>query len=172
MKDHVLKGTMLTLALLATTSCAQIQPQQTKSTPSAATSSAKSKQQIVDLLSRYQQAMRHADMSGISATLHDDVVTTFQGKLTARGKSAVLENYQSTFQEMDFSEIEYLVDDIDVSQDLAVLSTYHPAGSFVTHKKDHKRIMDHNSELFALKKVQGQWLIYRYMFNQTPEQAK
>ena len=83
-----------------------------------------------------------------------------------------MENYHTTFEEMDFSEIDYLVDEIDVSQDLAVLSTYHAVDSFVTRKKDHKKIMDHNRELFALKKVQGQWLIYRYMFNQTPEQAK
>lgn len=171
MKANVLKSTMVALALLATASCAHHHPQQATSKLSA-TSSAENKQQIVDVLNHYQQAMRNADIAGISATLHDDVVTTFQGKLTTRGKAAVLEGYQSTFQAMDFSEIEYLVDDIEVSQDLAVVSTYHPVGSFVTHKKDQKKIMDHNRELFALKKVQGQWLIYRYMFNQTPEQAK
>ena len=170
MTANVLKSTMLALALLVTASCAH-QPQQATSQLSAS-SSAENKQQIADLLNRYQQAMRSADIPGISATLHDDVVTTFQGKLTTRGKAAVLEGYQSTFQAMDFSEIEYLVDDIEVSQDLAVVSTYHPVGSVVTHKKDQKKIMDHNRELFALKKVQGQWLIYRYMFNQTPEQAK
>lgn len=171
MKDYALKSTMLALVLLVTASCAQVQPQQENTTLSA-TSSTESKQEIVDLLARYQQAMRQADIPGISSTLHDDVVTTFQGKLTARGKAAVMENYHTTFEEMDFSEIDYLVDEIDVSQDLAVLSTYHAVDSFVTRKKDHKKIMDHNRELFALKKVQGQWLIYRYMFNQTPEQAK
>ena len=104
MTANVLKSTMLALALLVTASCAH-QPQQATSQLSTS-SSAENKQQIVDVLNHYQQAMRNADIAGISATLHDDVVTTFQGKLTTRGKAAVLEGYQSTFQAMDFAEIE------------------------------------------------------------------
>lgn len=129
-------------------------------------------QAIRALLVRYEQAMRQGDQAGIAATLHDDVVTTFQGKLTARGKAAVLQGYDASFVAMDFSTITYLVDEINVSGDLAVLSTYHPVDSFVVNKHTGKKILDHNRELFVLKKVAGQWRIYRYMYNQTPEQAK
>ena len=67
MTANVLKSTMLALALLVTASCAH-QPQQATSQLSAS-SSAENKQQIADLLNRYQQAMRSADIPGIAATL-------------------------------------------------------------------------------------------------------
>ncbi|MDO4248837.1 MAG: nuclear transport factor 2 family protein [Neisseria sp.] len=172
MRSRALKSMALPLALLATACSQDNLPAAPNTAISAHTHHLESRQEIINLLKRYQQAMRTADLQGIAATLHDEVVTTFQGKLTVRGKSAVMQNYQVNFQTMDFSGIEYLIDEINTSQDLAVISTYHPVGSFVTHKKDRKKIMDHNRELFVLKKVQGQWLIYRYMYNQTPEQAK
>lgn len=172
MVSKTLKYMVLPLALL-TTACSQNQlPAAQNSAMPAHTQHLESKQEIINLLKRYQQAMRTADLEGIAATLHDEVVTTFQGKPTTRGKSAVIQNYRANFQAMDFSGIEYLIDEIDTAQDLAVVSTYHPVGSFVTNKKERKKIMDHNRELFVLKKLQGQWLIYRYMYNQTPKQAK
>ena len=162
---------MLALILATGAACAHSE-QPSANTEWPAVAQTAERQQIIELLQRYQQAMRTADIEGIAATLHEDVVTTFQGKLTARGKVAVLKSYQATFQAMDFTQIEYLVDEIDVSNGLAVLSTYHPVDSFVTNKQNQQKIMDHNRELFVLKEVAGQWLIVRYMYNQTPEQAK
>lgn len=54
MKDHVLKGTMLTTPA-ATTSCAINPTAADKVHPIGSNLLGKSKQQIVDLLSRYQQ---------------------------------------------------------------------------------------------------------------------
>lgn len=130
------------------------------------------RQAVEKVMQNYQQAMRTADLNGIASTLHDEAVTTFQGKLTTRGKADILKSYQATFQAMDFSSIEYLIDQIDVDQNLAVVSTYHSIDSFVTNKKTNKKILDFNRELFVLKNEKGQWLISRYMYNQTPEQAK
>ncbi|MDO5291035.1 MAG: nuclear transport factor 2 family protein [Pseudomonadota bacterium] len=172
----------LSITALALAACASTPPTAPSAASSAtspsrsvqapATAQADERQAVLNLMQRYQQAMRNANLPGIAATLHDDVVTTFADRLTARGKAAVLQNYQATFAAIDFAGIEYLIDDVAVSHDLAVVSTYHPVGAFVTHKSDQKKIPDHNRELFVLKKVQDQWLIQRYMFNQTPEQAR
>ncbi|PNP97170.1 nuclear transport factor 2 family protein [Moraxella sp. RCAD0137] len=124
------------------------------------------------VMQRYQQAMRTADVDGIASVLHPDVVTTFQDRLTAKGKAQVLQNYQGTFAAMDFGTIDYVIDDIVVDDQLAMVATIHPVGSYVTNKKDGSRHLDHNRELFILKQSQGDWLIYRYMYNQTPEQAR
>lgn len=130
-----------------------------------------SEQAIRSVMQHYQDAMRSADIDGIASVLHPDVITTFQDRLTAKGKAQVLQNYQGTFAAMDFGTIEYVIDDIAVEGDLAMVATIHPVGSYVISKQDGSRHLDYNRELFILKKFQGEWLIYRYMYNQTPKQA-
>ncbi|MCI7479994.1 YybH family protein [[Pasteurella] aerogenes] len=168
MKKQIVKKILPVIALFSVAACSS----QTSTQNASALNQPAAKQAVEQVMQRYQQAMRNADLNGIASTLDDNAVITFQGKLTTRGKADILKGYQATFNAMDFSNIEYLIDEINVDQHLAVVSTYHEVGSFVTNKKSHKKILDHNRELFVLKNENGQWLISRYMYNQTPEQAK
>ncbi len=172
MKKQIVNA-MLSMAMVGTlAACSQTSLSLINDNDALSEKQMSSQQAVKEVMQRYQQAMRTANIDGIASTLHDDIVTTFQGKLTHRGKAEVVKGYQATFQAMDFSSIEYLIDSLNVDQNLAVVATYHAKGSFVMNKKTNKKVLDHNRELFVLKNEKGQWLISRYMYNQTPEQAK
>lgn len=119
--------------------------------------------EITDLLDRYQRALNGSHTNHIVPLYTSDGVFMPSKKPTATGTNQIKTAYQHVFQALDLN-VKFHIDEIEQHGNIAFLRTTSDGKIKFLEKKI--TIKNNSRELFILKKNNGQWKIYRYMFNE------
>ncbi|HHJ36270.1 MAG TPA: nuclear transport factor 2 family protein [Gammaproteobacteria bacterium] len=119
--------------------------------------------EIHDLLSDYQRALNDSATGDIVPLYSDDGIFMPSNKPTAVGGEQVKTAYQHVFKALDLN-VEFHIDEIERHGEIAFVRTTSD-GEIKLLEKDIT-IKNNSRELFILKRIDGVWKIYRYMFNE------
>ena len=119
-------------------------------------------QEIQNLLVTYQRGLNEGEVDLIRSVYADDAVFIGQPFPTATGKEEIVALYADVFSKLDFN-VQFDIQDIELSGDLGFLRT-RSHGSIVP-KGQEPEGGEGNREVFVLKKTDGEWKFYRYIFN-------
>ncbi len=119
-------------------------------------------QEIQNLLVTYQRSLNEGDVDLVRSVYADDAVFIGQPFPTASGQEEIVTLYADVFSKLDFN-VQFDIQDLELSGDLGFLRTQ-SHGSIVPKGQDPKG-GEGNREVFVLKKIDGEWKFYRYIFN-------
>ncbi len=119
-------------------------------------------QEIQNLVMTYQRGLNEGDLDLVKSVYADDAVFIGQPFPTATGKEEIVALYADVFSKLDF-DVKFDIQDIELSGDLGFLRT-RSHGSIVP-KGQEPEGGEGNREVFVLKKIDGEWKFYRYIFN-------
>ncbi len=119
-------------------------------------------QEIQNLLVNYQRGLNEGDVDVVRSVYADDAVFIGQPFPTATGKDEIVALYADVFSKLDFN-VEFEIEDIELSGELGFLRT-RSHGTIVPKGQDPQG-GEGNREVFVLKKIDGEWKFYRYIFN-------
>ncbi|MBL1274632.1 MAG: nuclear transport factor 2 family protein [Ectothiorhodospiraceae bacterium] len=128
------------------------------------------KTDIKNLLSTYEKALNENDVNTIVPLYSDSGVFMPANKPTAAGQDQVKIAYQHVFKAIDL-DIKFHIDEIEYSGDYAFVRT--TSDGEITIKANNMTIKNNSRELFVMKKINDEWKIHRYMFNEvsSPKQS-
>ncbi len=119
-------------------------------------------QEIQNLLVNYQRGLNEGDVDVVRSVYADDAVFIGQPFPTATGKDEIVALYADVFSKLDFN-VQFDIQDIELSGDLGFVRT-RSHGTIVPKGQDPQG-GEGNREVFVLKKIDGEWKFYRYIFN-------
>ncbi len=119
-------------------------------------------QEIQNLLVTYQRGLNEGEVDLVRSVYADDAVFIGQPFPTATGKEEIGALYADVFSKLDFN-VQFDIQDIELSGDRGFLRT-RSHGSIVP-KGQEPEGGEGNREVFVLKKTDGEWKFYRYIFN-------
>lgn len=125
---------------------------------------------IYEVIARYQDALNAGDTNTILSLFAPESYSQWNKKLTADTTQERREQYSNLFKEEKFVT-NFAFDSIWVNGNTAVVRTHHHFGSVVTNLKEKKSEIDLNREIFVMQKINGEWKIYLYTFNENPLQG-
>lgn len=120
------------------------------------------KQEIQDLLQTYQRGLNEGDVDLVRRVYADDAVFIGQPFPTATGVDAILALYADLLSKLDF-RIEFEVLEVELDGNLGFIRTQ-SVGTIVP-KGQPPGATERNREVFVVKKIDGTWKFYRYIFN-------
>lgn len=124
------------------------------------------KQDVSDVLQRYENYLNASDTSGMMKLYADDGVFMPQHSPSAVGRDAVRNAYDTVFKTIKLS-IAFDVAEIEIISDKWAFVRTSSAGS-VTVLTNGAKLDEANQELFLLRKqADGSWKIARYAFSTT-----
>ena len=118
--------------------------------------------EIQDLIKTYQRGLNEANVDLVKSVYADDAVFIGQPFPTATGISAIVALYSDFLSKLNFN-VQFDVLDIELSGDLGFIRT-HSHGT-ITPKGQTPAGGEGNREIFVVKKIDGKWKFYRYIFN-------
>jgi len=122
------------------------------------------KTDIKAVIKAYEKALNASDVDDVIKNYSDDGVFMPSGKPTAVGRKNVVTAYQRVFKVLDL-DVAFHIDEIIRRGDLAFVRTTSDGRIKILDKKI--TITNSSRELFVMKRIDGNWKIYRYMFNET-----
>ncbi|MBI1335722.1 MAG: SgcJ/EcaC family oxidoreductase [Phycisphaera sp.] len=123
---------------------------------------------IYDLLKKYETALNQSDAGSAAKLYHPDGVFMPLGFPSSRGHEQVLAAYTGIFNTIQL-KIAFTIDEIEVDHNTAIAVTR--SEGTVKVRALGAEMPEANRELFVLRKRDGLWSIYRYMFNKTSGQG-
>jgi uncharacterized protein (TIGR02246 family) len=118
--------------------------------------------EIQDLLATYQRALNEADLELVRSVYAQDAVFVGQPFPTAAGKDAIVALYADFLAKLDF-DVEFEILEIELGDDLGFVRT-RSFGTIVPKGEAPER-SEGNREVFIVKRIEGAWKLYRYIFN-------
>lgn len=119
-------------------------------------------QEIENLLMTYQRGLNEGDADLVRRVYADDAVFMGQPVPTATGIEEIVALYADLFSKRDYN-IQFDIQEIELSRDLGfVRSRSHGT---IAPKGQNPEGSGGNREVFVVKKIDGEWKIYRYIFN-------
>jgi uncharacterized protein (TIGR02246 family) len=119
-------------------------------------------EQIGNLLQTYQRALNEANLDLVRSVYADDAVVIGQPFPTATGIQAILSLYADFLSKLDF-DVQFNLLEEELSGDLGYIRTR--SHGTIVPKGQKPAGSEGNREIFILKKIQGAWKFYRYIFN-------
>ena len=119
-------------------------------------------EEIRNLLQTYQRALNEADLDLVRSVYAKDAVVIGQPFPTATGIEAILALYADFLSKLDFN-VQFDLLEMELREDLGFIRT-HSHGTIVP-KGQKPAGSEGNREIFIVKKIQGAWKFYRYIFN-------
>ncbi len=119
-------------------------------------------QEIQNLLTTYQRGLNEGDVDLVRSVYADDAVFIGQPFPTATGQEEIVTLYADVFSKLDFN-VKFDIQDIELSGDLGILRTR--SHGTIVPKGQEPEGGEGNREVFVLKKIDGEWKFYRYIFN-------
>ncbi len=119
-------------------------------------------QEIQTLLMTYERGLNEADVDLVRSVYADDAVFIGQPFPTATGQKEIVALYADVFSKMDFN-VKFDIQDIELSCDLGFVRTR--SHVTIVPKGQEAEAGEGNREVFVLKKIDGEWKFYRYIFN-------
>ncbi len=119
-------------------------------------------QEIPNLLTTYQRGLNEGDVDLVRSVYADDAVFIGQPFPTATGQEEIVTLYADVFSKLDFN-VKFDIQDVELSGDLGFLRTR--SHGTIVPKGQEPEDGEGNREVFVLKKIDGEWKFYRYIFN-------
>ncbi len=119
-------------------------------------------QEIQNLLQTYQRSLNEADVDLVRAVYADDAIFIGQPFPTATGIEEIVALYADFFSKLDFN-VQFDVQEIELSGDLGFVRTR--SHGTIAPKGQNPEGGEGNREIFVVKKIDGDWKFYRYIFN-------
>ncbi len=119
-------------------------------------------EEIQNLIQTYQRGLNGADVGVVKSVYADDAVFIGQPFPTATGIEQIVSLYSDVLSKMDF-DVQFDILEIELSGDLGFVHTR--SRGTITPKGQEPNGSEGNREIFVLKKIDGEWKIYRYIFN-------
>ena len=119
-------------------------------------------QEIQNLIQTYQRSLNEADVDLVRAVYADDAVFIGQPFPTATGVEGIVALYADFFSKLDF-DVQFDVQEIELSGDLGFVRTR--SHGTIVPKGQNPEGGEGNREIFVVKKIDGDWKFYRYIFN-------
>ena len=119
-------------------------------------------EEIQDLIQTYQRALNGGDLDLVRAVYAHDAMFIGQPFPTATGIEKIVATYAEGFSKMDF-DVTFDIEEVELSGDLGFVRT-RSHGTIVPKGKSPEG-SEGNREIFVVKKIDGRWKFYRYIFN-------
>lgn len=119
-------------------------------------------QELNTLLDTYERGLNQGDASLIQAVYAEDAVFIGQPFPTATGRDEIVAMYAGFLSQLDFN-VKFEVLEVEVDGTLGFIRT-RSTGTIVP-KGQTPSGPEQNREVFVVKKIDGAWKIYRYIFN-------
>ena len=126
-------------------------------------------EEIHTLLQTYQRALNEGKVDLVRSVYADDAVFIGQPFPTATGKGDIVALYGDLFSKLDF-KVEFEVLEVELSDNLGFVRTQ-SVGTIIP-KGQVPEGTERNREVFIVKKIDGAWKLYRYIFNPEVGDAK
>jgi uncharacterized protein (TIGR02246 family) len=118
--------------------------------------------EIRNLLKTYQRALNEADLDLVRSVYAKDAVVIGQPFPTATGIEAILALYADFLSKLDFN-VQFDLLEIELRDDLGFIRTR--SHGTIVPKGQKPTGSEGNREIFIVKKIEGAWKFYRYIFN-------
>lgn len=122
------------------------------------------KQQIEKLLEVYKQSLNSSDAVLATSLYTKDGIFMPTQAPSGIGQDGILNSYNFVFSQIQLN-VEFFIEEIQVEGDMAFAVT-NSKGTVKIHANGAE-VPEENRELFVFEKVNGNWLISKYMFNKT-----
>ncbi|MCA9899130.1 MAG: SgcJ/EcaC family oxidoreductase [Ardenticatenaceae bacterium] len=119
-------------------------------------------EEIQILLQTYQRSLNEANVDLVKSVYADDAVFIGQPFPTATGKEHIVALYADFLTKLDF-DVEFEILEIELGDNLGFVRT-RSSGTIVP-KGQVPKGSEGNREVFVVKKIEGAWKFYRYIFN-------
>ena len=119
-------------------------------------------EEIKTLIEKYQQSLNKSDLDLVRSVYAKDAVFIGQPFPTATGVEDIVSLYADFFSKLDFN-VEFDIVEVELSGDFGFVRT-RSRGTIVPKGQTPER-SEGNREIFIVKKIDGVWKIYRYIFN-------
>lgn len=118
--------------------------------------------EIQTLLETYQRSLNEGNVELVKGLYADDAVFIGAPFPTATGKDAIVALYADFLSKLDFN-VKFEVLEVELVDDLGFVRT-RSSGTIVPKGQTPKG-SEGNREIFVVKKINGAWKFYRYIFN-------
>ena len=119
-------------------------------------------EEIKQLLQTYQRGLNDADLDLVRCVYADDAVVIGQPFPTATGIQEIIALYADFLSKLDFN-VQFELLEVELSNDLGFIRTR--SHGTIVPKGQKPTGSEGNREIFVVKRIQGDWKFYRYIFN-------
>ena len=119
-------------------------------------------EEIRNLLQTYQRGLNEANLDLVRRVYTSDAVVIGQPFPTATGIDAIIALYADFLSKLDFN-VEFDLLEMELRDDLGFIRTR--SHGTIVPKGQKPGAGEGNREIFIVKKIQGAWRFYRYIFN-------
>jgi uncharacterized protein (TIGR02246 family) len=117
---------------------------------------------IKQLLQTYQRGLNEANLDLVRSVYANDAIVIGQPFPTATGIEEIMTLYADFLSKLDFN-VEFELLEMELSNDIGFIRTR--SHGTIVPKGQKPAASEGNREIFIVKKVQGDWKFYRYIFN-------
>ncbi len=110
----------------------------------------------------YQRSLNEANLDLVKRVYADDAIFIGQPFPTATGVDEIVALYADFLSKLDFN-VEFEILEVELGDDLGFVRTR--SHGTIVPKGQKAGGSEGNRELFVLKKMEGSWKVYRYIFN-------
>ena len=119
-------------------------------------------EEIQILLQTYQRSLNEANVDLVKSVYADDAIFIGQPFPTATGVEEIVSLYADFLSKLDFN-VEFELLEVELGDSLGFVRT-RSIGTIVP-KGQTPEGSEGNREIFVVKKIDGAWKFYRYIFN-------
>ena len=119
-------------------------------------------EQIQALMQTYQRSLNEGNVDLVRSVYADDAVFIGQPFPTATGKANIAALYADFLSKLDFN-VKFEILEVELGDNLGFVRTQ-SVGTIVPKGQTPKGT-ERNREVFVVKRIDGVWRIYRYIFN-------
>ena len=119
-------------------------------------------EEIKILLQTYQRSLNEANVDLVRSVYADDAIFIGQPFPTATGIDEIVSLYADFLSKLDFN-VEFETLEVELGDSLGFVRT-RSSGTIVPKGQTPKG-SEGNREIFVVKKIDGAWKFYRYIFN-------
>jgi uncharacterized protein (TIGR02246 family) len=118
--------------------------------------------EIQTLLKTYQRSLNEANVDLVKSVYTDDAIFIGQPFPTATGVDEIVALYADFLSKLDFN-VEFEILEVELGDNLGFVRTR--SHGTIVPKGQTPKGSEGNREVFVVKKIDGAWKFYRYIFN-------
>ena len=119
-------------------------------------------EEIRSLFQSYQRSLNEANVDLVKSVYADDAIFIGQPFPTATGIDEIVSLYADFLSKLDFN-VEFEILEVELGDNLGFVRTR--SGGTIVPKGQTPNGTEGNREVFVVKKIDGAWKFYRYIFN-------
>lgn len=119
-------------------------------------------EEIQTLFQTYQRSLNEANVDLVKSVYADDAIFIGQPFPIATGVDEIVSLYADFLSKLDFN-VEFEILEVELGDSLGFVRTR--SGGTIVPKGQMPAGSEGNRELFVVKKIDGAWKFYRYIFN-------